>query len=108
MKFINLIDSTWIGINLWLIPHTSEHWPKIKPGLFSFRVIWFNWFGTQSIFVFIEGSVHEWITSVDEVIIIICKLKGRIKWLSVSMRLKSKLCLLIKYDSIFLLRFMYS
>lgn len=66
MKFFILIISAWIGMNLWLIPQISEHFPNIIPGLFCF-----NWFGMQSIFISIDGIVHEWITSMQEVIIVI-------------------------------------
>ena len=34
-------------------------------------VILFNWLGIQSILIFIDGNVHEWITSNDEKINII-------------------------------------
>lgn len=62
----------------------------------------------QSIFMLIDGIVHEWITSKDDVISIIWVLSGIIKWLSVSIRLKLKFDLFIKYELIFLLKFKYS
>lgn len=58
-----------IGIKLWFDPQISEHWPVNIPG----RLIKiFNWFkrpGIASALIPKEGIVHEWITSLDEVII---------------------------------------
>lgn len=45
---------------------------------------WFNRPGVESILIPNDGTVHEWITSVDEVRIRIGKLKGKIHRLSVS------------------------
>lgn len=65
---LNEIDSILIGINLWLIPQISEHWPKIKPGLLILIKKLFNWLGIESSLIFKDGIVHEWITSIDEII----------------------------------------
>lgn len=67
LKLLILVDSTTIGINLWLIPQISEHWPKNTPGRYIIVVIWFNRPGVESILIPKDGTVHEWITSVDEV-----------------------------------------
>lgn len=67
MNLFNLIDSIWIGINLWLIPQISEHCPKYKPGRFINKLIWFIRPGIASILIASDGIVHEWITSSDEI-----------------------------------------
>lgn len=54
-----------IGINLWLIPQISEHWPYIILGFIVIKIKLFNWFGIVSILIFKEGIDHEWITSKD-------------------------------------------
>lgn len=71
MKLYNLIDSILIGINLWLIPQISEHCPYIIDGLLIINLKLFNWFGIESILMLIDGIVHEWITSIDVIDIII-------------------------------------
>lgn len=59
MKFIKLIDSNLIGMNLWLIPQISEHCPYIIVGLKVIKDILFNWFGIASILILREGIVQE-------------------------------------------------
>lgn len=54
------------------------------------------WLGIQSILIFIDGRVHEWMTSNEEKIINNWWLKGIIKLLSVSTIKKLKLLLIIK------------
>lgn len=55
-------------MNLWFDPQISEHCP------FIFIVFLVSMFielirpGTQSIFVILDGIVHEWITSFDLII----------------------------------------
>lgn len=56
-----------IGINLWLIPQISEHWPKYNPGRLIKINLWFKRPGVESILIPREGTVHEWITSFDVV-----------------------------------------
>lgn len=63
------VDSITIGINLWLIPQISEHWPKYTPGRCINNIDWFNRPGVESILIPREGIVQAWITSSDEVII---------------------------------------
>jgi len=65
-RFI-LIDSILIGINLWLIPQISEHWPNKIFGLLMINFFLLIWLGIESILIFKEGIVHEWITSNDEI-----------------------------------------
>lgn len=67
LKLVMFVDSTTIGMNLWLIPQISEHCPKKIPGRYIIVVIWFNRPGVESILIPRDGIVHEWITSVDEV-----------------------------------------
>ncbi len=51
------------------------------------------WLGIASILIFIDGIVHEWITSIDETNNIICILIGIINLLSVSIIFKLNLFL---------------
>ena len=95
-----LIDSIWIGINLWLIPQISEHWPKYIPGRFIKRFIWFIRPGIASILIASLGIVHEWITSSDEINNRILNLNGKIVLLSTSIKRKFSLFnSFIIYDS---------
>lgn len=71
-------------MNLWLIPQISEHCPKYNPGRFIVSLVWFNRPGVESILIPKEGTVHAWITSIDDVIRRIGKLKGKIHRLSTS------------------------
>jgi len=89
LKLEKLVDSTTIGINLWLIPQISEHWPKYSPGRFINNIVWFRRPGVESILMPKEGIVHEWITSMEVVKIRIGKLNGRIQRLSTSKRRNS-------------------
>ena len=100
MNLFKLIDSIWIGINLWLIPQISEHWPKYIPGRFINRLIWFIRPGIASILIASLGIVQEWITSSDEINNRILNLNGKIVLLSTSISRKfSLLLILIIYDS---------
>lgn len=100
MNLFNVIDSIWIGINLWLIPQISEHWPKNIPGRFINRLIWFIRPGIASILIARLGIVHEWITSSDEINSRILNLNGRIVLLSTSIKRKLFLFILFNiYDS---------
>lgn len=74
LKFKILVDSMTIGINLWLIPQISEHWPKKIPGRFIYVNVWFKRPGVESILIPREGIVQAWITSVEVVKIRIFKL----------------------------------
>lgn len=73
-----------IGINLWLAPQISEHWPKYTPERLTERQNWLIRPGTASIFTPKEGTVHEWITSEEETKNRIGKKVGKIKRLSTS------------------------
>lgn len=84
MKFIRLVDSMTIGMNLWLIPQISEHWPKKIPGRDINIVVWFNRPGVESILIPRDGTVQAWITSIEVVRIRMGKLKGKMHRLSVS------------------------
>lgn len=84
LKFEKLVDSTTIGINLWLVPQISEHWPKNNPGRFIISIIWFKRPGVESILIPKAGTVQAWITSIDVVKIRIGKLNGKIHRLSTS------------------------
>lgn len=95
-------------MNLWLIPQISEHWPRIIPALLILINWLFNWLGIESILIFIEGIVHEWITSIEVIINWIGKLKGKIILLSVSSKLKLKFLFIIIYELNLLLKFKYS
>lgn len=65
-----MIDSILIGINLWFIPQISEHCPYIIEGFIIISLKLLIWFGIESILIFKDGIVHEWITSIDEIEII--------------------------------------
>lgn len=95
MKFFIFTLSIMIGINLWLIPQISEHCPNIILILFVWMIELLIWLGIASILMFIEGIVHEWITSIEDTIIIICVLNGITILLSVSIKLKLNLFLYI-------------
>ena len=73
-----------IGMNLWLAPQISEHWPKNNPARFNKNLIWFNRPGLASILTLKAGIVHEWITSAAVTIIRICELNGNTVRLSTS------------------------
>lgn len=66
------------------MPQISEHCPKNNPGRFINNIDWFKRPGVESILIPRDGTVHEWITSIDEVRIRIGKLNGKIQRLSVS------------------------
>ena len=89
MKLKKLVDSMTMGINLWLIPQISEHWPKNRPGRFINSMVWFNRPGVESILIPKEGTVHAWITSKEVVKIRMGNLYGRIQRLSTSKRRNS-------------------
>lgn len=89
LKLLKLVDSITIGINLWLIPQISEHWPKYKPGRFINNMVWFKRPGVESILIPREGTVHAWITSNEVVKIRMGNLNGRIHRLSTSRRRNS-------------------
>jgi len=100
MNFFKLIDSIWIGINLWLIPQISEHCPKYIPGRFKNKLIWFIRPGIASILIANLGIVQEWITSSDEISSRILNLNGIIVLLSTSINRKFSFWLeLIIYES---------
>lgn len=67
LKLWKLVDSRQIGMKEWFIPQISEHWPKNNPGRFMSSIDWFSRPGVESILIPKEGTVHEWITSIDEV-----------------------------------------
>lgn len=58
-----------MGINLWLIPQISEHWPKNSPGRFRNIIDWLSRPGVESILIPNDGTVHAWITSIEVEII---------------------------------------
>jgi len=62
---IGVVNSSLIGMNLWLIPQISEHCPNKLPLLLEIMKIWLNWFGLASTLIINLGIVHLWITSVD-------------------------------------------
>ena len=66
-----------IGMNLWFIPHNSEHWPVMKPDRLIFMRVAFSRPGIESILIPIDGMAHEWITSFLVVIKRIHLLLGR-------------------------------
>lgn len=89
LKFKKLVDSITMGINLWLVPQISEHWPKYNPGRFMINIVWFNRPGVESILIPRAGTVQAWITSIEVVRIRIGKLNGRMHRLSTSKRRNS-------------------
>jgi len=91
MNLFNVIDSIWIGINLWLIPQISEHCPKYIPGRLRNKLIWFIRPGMASILIASLGIVQEWITSSDEINKRILSLNGMIVLLSTSINRKFSL-----------------
>lgn len=67
LKLWKLVDSIQIGMNEWFIPQISEHCPKNNPGRFINNMAWLSRPGVESILIPREGTVHEWITSIDDV-----------------------------------------
>lgn len=67
-----------IGINLWLEPQISEHWPIKMVGWLIIKFIWLSRPGIASAFTPSEGIVHEWITSADVVIIRVAIIHGMV------------------------------
>ena len=76
--------SNLIGIKLWFAPQISEHCPYIIPGRLIENISWLSRPGTASAFTPKVGTVHEWITSVADVMTRICEFKGNTTLLSVS------------------------
>lgn len=74
LKLWKLVDSRQMGIKEWFIPQISEHWPKNTPGRLIINMDWLSRPGVESILIPKEGTVHEWITSIDDVRIRIGKL----------------------------------
>lgn len=85
-----LVDtlSIVIGINLWLDPQISEHWPKNRPARLIINLVWFNRPGVASILIPREGIPHECKTSAAVTSMRTCVLKGKIVRLSVSINRK--------------------
>jgi len=54
-----------IGMKEWFIPQISEHWPENIPSRFDEMNVWFSRPGKASTFTPIEGTAHEWMTSID-------------------------------------------
>jgi len=79
-----------IGINLWLVPQISEHWPTDNPGRLDRIVIWFIRPGVASILTPSDGIVHEWITSVEDARIRMGVFIGITRWLDDSSRRVNK------------------
>lgn len=90
MKYLDLIASIEIGINLWFAPQISEHCPKNNPARLIKKLVWFRRPGVLSILIPSEGTAHEWITSADVVRIRICELNGTTSRLSTSNKRKLK------------------
>lgn len=79
-----LVISIIIGIKLWFAPQISEHCPKNIPGRLEIEKHWFKRPGIASILIPRDGTVHEWITSIDEIRYLMLVLMGIISLLSVS------------------------
>jgi hypothetical protein len=67
MNSLGETDFTVIGMNEWLFPQISEHWPEKRPKRLEEIKVWFNRPGRASTFTPMEGTAHEWITSIDEI-----------------------------------------
>ena len=81
--------SKTIGINLWLAPQISEHWPYKRPGRKENILNWFKRPGKASTLIPMEGTVQEWITSAADTKSRIWVLNGIIVRLSTSKRRRS-------------------
>ena len=86
IKFLDGTLSMTIGINLWLAPQISEHWPKKTPGRLEKKLIWLSRPGTASALIPILGIVHEWRTSAAEISVRIWEFIGTTVRLSTSRR----------------------
>lgn len=84
MKSFGLTTSRTIGINLWLAPQISEHWPYKIPGRRQYMLSWLSRPGIASTLIPREGIVHEWITSAADTKSRIWVLKGTTVRLSTS------------------------
>jgi hypothetical protein len=59
------LNVTEIGINEWLTPQISEHWPVMFPTRLEENVSWLIRPGRASVLTPREGTVQEWMTSRD-------------------------------------------
>ena len=75
-----------IGINLWLEPQISLHWPKYSPVRSTSMLSWFSRPGTASALIPITGIVQQCRTSAEEIRIRIGTRVGMIIRWSVSNR----------------------
>jgi hypothetical protein len=64
------------GMNEWLAPQISEHWPVNMPVRFLSSDSWLIRPGEASALIPIDGIVHEWITSVEDTRTCDCSITG--------------------------------
>jgi len=88
MNVLGFTLSIAIGINLWLAPQISEHWPKKRPGRVEKKLVWFSRPGTASALMPRLGTVQACNTSAAEISIRIWERKGITVRLSTSRRRK--------------------
>jgi len=109
LKYFKGIIFKVIGIKEWLLPQISEHWPYIKEGSKTIKLIQLIRPGTESAFTPRLGIVQACKTSEEEIRSWIGVLVGILTTLSVS---KSRKCLLfdvsIKLSNSKVLKLLYS
>jgi hypothetical protein len=66
MNSFGVVDLIKIGMKEWLVPQISEHCPEKRPSRLDEMNVWFKRPGRASTFTPIEGTAHEWITSMDD------------------------------------------
>lgn len=84
MKFLLGQDSITIGINLWLAPQISEHWPKNIPIRLMLALTWLRRPGVASALIPKLGIAQECNTSAAVIKIRMSILIGKITRLSTS------------------------
>jgi len=55
-----------MGIKEWLVPQISEHCPENNPKRFEVMKVWFRRPGRASTLIPMDGTLHLWITSIEE------------------------------------------
>lgn len=69
-----------MGMKEWFVPQISEHWPENIPSRLDEMKVWLRRPGRASTFTPIEGTAHEWMTSMDDTKTRIEDKTGILRW----------------------------
>jgi len=69
-----------MGMKEWFVPQISEHCPENRPSRLDEMKVWLRRPGRASTFTPIEGTAHEWITSIDDTKTRIEERTGILRW----------------------------